>query len=477
MRKFFKIEKSLFKRSIQLFYSLVKPKSANEDLQRKEFILNVLLVGSLLLIAITTIVGLYGHFKFNTEFKGSPFLINLSILIYFFLLYLFSRFGYQRFSSYGLILVYLFSAGFVVVNWGIDVPQALLTFAVVIVLSGIIISVGVAAVITALSSVFLMSFAYLHLHGFVPVDSYWRGDSAKVGDSIVFSVSLVVILLVTWLSNREIDRSLSRARNSEKELEKERDLLEIRVEQRTEELKKAQLEKAVQLYRFAEFGRMTSGLFHDLVNPLTSVSMNLENLRKKEFEEIIKKDIKLAISGINQMKLYVKGAKKQIQKQEINVLFSPIEEILLALQILSFKARKEKVKLKFEAPEYSIKTYGNSIKFYRLIIGIVSNAIDSFDGLDRDQKNRLVRVFIELRNGDIKIRIKDFGIGIVSDNLKNIFDPFYTTKNIEKGTGIGLSICKEIVEKNFKGLIEVESKPNQGAQFTITIPLVLEKNN
>jgi signal transduction histidine kinase len=78
---------------------------------------------------------------------------------------------------------------------------------------------------------------------------------------------------------------------------------------------------------------------------------------------------------------------------------------------------------------------------------------------------------VETRHGDRSVRIivADTGAGILPENLARIFDPFFTTKGIRKGTGLGLSVSYGIVREH-GGEIEVESRPGQGARFTLTFP-------
>jgi signal transduction histidine kinase len=73
-------------------------------------------------------------------------------------------------------------------------------------------------------------------------------------------------------------------------------------------------------------------------------------------------------------------------------------------------------------------------------------------------------------NGYVEIKISDTGIGIPKENLSRIFDPFFTTKKAGKGTGLGLNVAYNIIEKH-KGTINVESKPSKGTTFTIRIPV------
>jgi len=74
----------------------------------------------------------------------------------------------------------------------------------------------------------------------------------------------------------------------------------------------------------------------------------------------------------------------------------------------------------------------------------------------------------------IRLSVSDTGTGIPSDLIDKIFDPFFTTKPVGEGTGLGLTICHKIVEEH-GGTIDVESEPEKGATFIITLPTVLCK--
>jgi signal transduction histidine kinase len=79
-------------------------------------------------------------------------------------------------------------------------------------------------------------------------------------------------------------------------------------------------------------------------------------------------------------------------------------------------------------------------------------------------------VITTYQDNDIKIEIIDTGCGILPENTKKLFKPFFTTK--EEGTGLGLSICKRIIE-NHKGSISVDSNPGKGSTFTIHLPVLI----
>ncbi len=243
------------------------------------------------------------------------------------------------------------------------------------------------------------------------------------------------------------------------------------MEKRTKQLKQTQAEKVAQLYRFAEFGKSASGLFHDLVNPLTLISLNLNRLSSKKRQPKLaaaKIALERAIIGTKRLESFVQSARKQVQNQEVLQKFSLKDEINQAIQMLEHKARKIHVTIFFQ-PSENIKTFGNPVKFNQLITNLLSNAIDAYEKV-RDKK-KLAEVRISKINNDIKLEIQDWGSGISQEDLPKIFDPLFTTKGFEKGTGIGLSICKDIIEKGLESKYIVESKKGIGTNFIIEFPV------
>ncbi len=83
----------------------------------------------------------------------------------------------------------------------------------------------------------------------------------------------------------------------------------------------------------------------------------------------------------------------------------------------------------------------------------------------------MVRIRLNFNRDNVMITIRDRGIGILADDINKIFQPFFTTKSSQKGTGIGLSISRDIVEKNFSGKITVLSSKKTGTLFTVILPL------
>lgn len=453
---------------------LIAPKSVNKDIARREFILNILLIGSIALAITGFIHGLVTHLL-HLESPGAilPQIVFAFLVFLSFLLFL-SRTGKINVSAFLLILFLTLSGFYTFFRWGADVPQALLIIALVIIMSGILIGTKSAFLITLLSGLALILFTFLQVNFIFHPNQYWKNKQLTIGDTILSVATLAIMAIISWLSNREIEKSLKRARSSEVALRRQRDHLEIIVERRTKELKFAQAEKLAQLYRFAQFGRMASGLFHDLVNPLNLVSLNLDLLSRKSKRVGQQKlsDIKVllerAVDGTLRLENFVQAARRQVQHQEYPQTFLLANEITQVIQMLEHKAKKSHVKISLKLSK-GIKMFGNSMKFSQLITNLVLNAIDAHENVKR--KEKLIEVRLQKINSNIRLEVQDWGSGIHEKYLPKIFDPLFTTKSHGKGIGMGLSICKDVVEKDLKGKCVVKSKIGAGTTFIIEFPI------
>jgi len=359
-------------------------------------------------------------------------------------------------------------------KWGVDVPIAYLIYTLTIVLAGIIIGSVYSFLVTIIIALFLIILSHLQGIKLLHYDGYWLSSPPSIVDGITATIIFSIISLVSWLSNREIESSLRRAETSEKALLQERDQLEVRVKQRTEELQKAQLEKMLHLYRFADFGRLAAGLIHDIVNPLTVVSLNLEQLHSKASEKLRKADTKAlqraitrATDGTKSIEDYVEAARRQIQQQDIITQFDVGQEIKHVLKIFSYRCRKEKVAIQLMCKSHTTLT-GNPIKLSQCLSNLIANALDAHQLTSK--KSKYIKIIVSEVEHVCILHIKDNAHGIPHSLLKDIFKPFYTTKDARHGTGIGLAITKDIIVKTFNGSINVSSEEMRWTTFTLKIP-------
>lgn len=465
------------KRSI---LTVLAPVSQDEDQARSEFILNVLLAGSIFLtVTALTINLIKGFLEMRVPVSVGAISISLA---FFSSCYLLSRKGHARIASYALLGLFFLFTSYMNYRWGVDLPTGLLTYSLVIVMSGILISSRFAFGMTAGIAATIVLIQFLQRIGVGKMDQYWRLQPWETADSIVTIIMFSLIASVCWLSNREIEKSLIRARRSEADLKQERDSLEIKVDERTRELKEVQAEKIGQLYRFAEFGRLSSGLFHDLINPLSAISLNVGKLQQDretadttrgvEGETINRTAncVQRAVHSARNLENLVNSVRKQLARQETRTMFSVNEEIAHVIDILSHKARLANVEVVF-IDEARVQLFGDAVKFNQVLLNLIANAIDAYADMPPKDGNHPRSVVVVLRGSDdsATFSVVDYGVGIPAVNRSRIFEPFFTTKT--EGHGIGLSLTKRIIEKDFHGTIAVESEERQGTVFTLTIPL------
>jgi len=457
------------KKALSLIF---EPKNkVNEDLARKEFILNVLLSGTIILSIICSVVSIVLLHLYYQEAHATPFPVLVATIIFFSLLYYLSKIGKSKVSAYLFIGIYFVFSVYTSYRWGVYAPQALLIFALTVVMSGILISTTFAFFLVVSSSILVISLFNFQSVGIIKADLYWMEPGGiSLGDIIVYLATLFIIAIVSWLSNREIEKSLKRARKSEAELKKERDMLEIRVEERTAELKREQYEKMGQMHKFAEFGRISSGLFHDITNYLTALSLNLEMAKENREQEAgnTRNYLEQAMKTSSKMEDFVQAIQKQLKNQNNKIKFSLVQEIEQAIQVLGYRSKSHSVEIVFFYDEDCF-LFGNNFKFIQIITNIISNAIDSYSGIDSADKK--VEIRLEKNNEAIVISVKDRGCGISKENIDKIFTPFFTTKSGNEGTGVGLSTMLEILKNDFSGVIDVKSEEGAGTTMTLFFPI------
>jgi signal transduction histidine kinase len=450
---------------ISLYRACVLPKSKDEDSARKEYILNVILVSSIFMLFILDGLVLYHTLLHGQHYLGVSFRLFSVLLLFFILLYAISRRGYFIVSSYLLIAALFFSNSYATVIWNVNLPIAILAYAFIISIAGILIGTAFGFAMTVLTAGTIAGIWHLHIHGFIISQ---RQDPTE-DDVIAFVTFYFLIMAVSWLSNREIEKSLTRARRSEIALKEERDLLEVRVIERTDELRKAQFEELEQEHRFAEFGRSASGLFHDLLNVLNAISLRTEGNAAEETS------LATAYSTTRRIQQFMRGIQKQLDEKNICESFSLIEGVEQAVQLIAHKAAKENVRIVFlYDKEKPFMYWGIPFKFHQIVMNLIGNAIDAYRLIPKTEASlRTVTVRIGTKNEYFVLTVEDHGCGIPHALQEKIFKPFFTTKSEARGSGIGLASIKKIIEEDFRGTIDVKSEEHAGALFTVTFPILM----
>jgi PAS domain S-box-containing protein len=206
---------------------------------------------------------------------------------------------------------------------------------------------------------------------------------------------------------------------------------------------------------------------HDLKAPIRS-AMGLINLAEKApgdeknvYLGLIKKSLHRLDSFIEEMNHFFRNEKLALQREKINIVELLKDELS---NLLSYSTdQKIDVRLDIEG---SPDIYSDSIRVRTIVTNILSNAIKYSDVRKPEP---FIKISVLVTEEICEIRIVDNGIGIEPQYLDKIYELFFRATNHSQGTGIGLFIVKDTVEK-LKGKIEVTSTPDQGTSFSIRIP-------
>lgn len=272
-------------------------------------------------------------------------------------------------------------------------------------------------------------------------------------------------------SFNRMTEELGRARD---ELTEWAQTLEERVEQKTDELRRA-LSNMVQMEKMASLGKLSASVAHELNNPLAGILAYAKLLKKKigkgNLTEESTKEIESELAMIadesarcgnivNNLLLFSRQKVGEFQPQSL----APVVE--QSLKLIAHHLSMNNVRCELDMPEKPIEAICDPQQMEQALIALEINAIEAMpDGGILKIGMRLLE-----KEGEVEIRVSDNGIGINAEDLDHIYEPFFTTKKDGKGTGLGLAVVHGIVERH-NGKIEVQSKPGTGTTFILRLPL------
>lgn len=277
--------------------------------------------------------------------------------------------------------------------------------------------------------------------------SHWLGHRSDVLWFLLVSATL--ILLVTWYGSTNMAKHL-----------READLRRVRAFHNMEYTNK-----------MATIGRMAAGVAHEINNPMAIINEKAGLMRdivsysdgfpqRDKFIELVD-SIERSVERCSKVTHRLLGfaRRMEIRKERID-----LPELLR--EVVSFQGsetRHKSINVQFDFQSELPPIQSDRGQLQQVFLNIFNNAVAAVS------TGGNIHISSAARGREVVVAITDDGAGIPAENVRHIFEPFYSTKG-EFGTGLGLSITRDIVEK-LGGRIDVESEPNKGTRFLVTLPI------
>ena len=233
--------------------------------------------------------------------------------------------------------------------------------------------------------------------------------------------------------------------------------------------------RLIQSESLASIGQLVAGIAHELNNPLASASSFIqtdielinEQQDKRKIDQEVLQDLTYSLKELNKTKDIVKSIldlSRQTQTFEESVNMNDVIEDALRVLYNSYKHMQVTIEKNFDPSIPNIE--GNFSNLGQVLINIIKNAVQALP--DSRGKISLSTSYQHETDG-ISVECRDDGHGIPPEIMKDIFKPFFTTKDVGTGTGLGLYVSYEIIKKH-EGDISVSSEVGKGTTFTIELP-------
>ena len=233
--------------------------------------------------------------------------------------------------------------------------------------------------------------------------------------------------------------------------------------------------KLLEADRLTALGVLSAGVAHEINNPLAYVLLNLEYLKRELPKaaadpariEALMVRVQDACHGADRVASIVRDLRTFARGEETARQPVSLESVIEAAVNIAYPEIRTRARL--ERRYQTVPAVdGNAGRLEQVFLNLLLNAAQAFS-TDSGEAENSIRVSLRSQGDQVVAEVADDGPGILPELLGRIFDPFFTTKPVGVGTGLGLPICRGIVQTH-GGEITVDSKPGQGATFTLTFP-------
>jgi two-component system, NtrC family, sensor histidine kinase HydH len=227
--------------------------------------------------------------------------------------------------------------------------------------------------------------------------------------------------------------------------------------------------------RLASVGLLASSLAHEIGTPLSVIRGRAEYLAIQVANDPgIKKNVDVIVSQIDRVSKLIRSLLNLARGEST----SPSGDVAIdqvaseVIDLMGHELRKHGIEVKNElTPQIALRVRAASGPLHQVLLNLLVNSVHAIESAQTHGRDsgHFIRISAKEVGGRCAVSVQDTGCGISKENLRNLFKPFFTTKEIGVGTGLGLATSYRIVE-SWGGSIEVESQEGAGSTFTILLP-------
>lgn len=253
-------------------------------------------------------------------------------------------------------------------------------------------------------------------------------------------------------------------------------LREIEEHRQTDETLRKTQDELIQAAKMAALGQMSSGINHELNQPLAAIRSYADNARaylardRKEEANWNLEQIAELTERMAKISRQLKVFSRKTTGQLVTVSLQAVIEN--ALKIVGPQLKDTETEFRRFLPAEEIYVMADMIQLEQVLVNLIANAVHAVE----QQSTRWIQLRVAIDDNKASIQILDNGPGIAKENLECIFDPFFTTKSEERGLGLGLSISYRIVEM-LHGSLTAANQEKGGAIFTLRLNLAVLREN
>lgn len=218
--------------------------------------------------------------------------------------------------------------------------------------------------------------------------------------------------------------------------------------------------------RLVSIGELVAGAAHEINNPLAAVMGFSQLVLRRDLEPEVRTDVERILSEATRASQIVANLQSFARRGEPRgERFDLAEIVLRVLDLRTYELQLDNIEVVTDFKIASATMLGDQQQIEQVVLNITANAAHF---MKEANGGGTLTVSLEGEGPNVRLRIADDGPGISPDHLPLVFDPFFTTKEVGTGTGLGLSVCYGIITGH-GGAISVDSKPGEGAAFTIEL--------